>query len=71
MSYMDNMSWSIIDEAAAHLGVSTDARRKWRERGRVPHRWRIPIIQEARRAGHQLALDDTAFDTVAAEETVA
>ncbi len=36
---------------ATKLGVSTDAQRKWFERGLVPHRWRMPILQEAMKRG--------------------
>jgi len=36
--------WSAIEKAALSLGVRKDSVRKWRERGSVPHRWRLPII---------------------------
>ena len=47
--------WELIDKTAAQIGVGEGARRKWRERGHVPYRWRLPIIQAA--AGEITALD--------------
>lgn len=37
--------WKEIEETAILLGVCREALRKWRVRGIVPHRWRIPIMQ--------------------------
>jgi hypothetical protein len=37
--------WAHIDAIAERLGVKIEARRKWRQRGSVPHRWRLPILQ--------------------------
>ncbi len=37
--------WTHVDAIASKLGVQYFARRKWRARGVVPHRWRIPLIQ--------------------------
>jgi hypothetical protein len=39
--------WSVIDAIAARLGVNYFTRRKWFQRGVVPHRWRIPILSES------------------------
>lgn len=39
-----NLNWKLIDDIAASLGVSTDARLKWRQRG-VPPKWRIQIAE--------------------------
>jgi len=38
------LDWPLIEEAADALGVSVKALEKWREREKVPHKWRIPII---------------------------
>lgn len=40
-----NTTWMQIEAIAERLGVKPEARRKWRERGSVPHRWRLPILQ--------------------------
>jgi hypothetical protein len=48
-------SWDYIDAIAKRLGVKSEARRKWRERGSVPHRWRLPILQEG---GGLVAISD-------------
>jgi hypothetical protein len=58
--------WNTIDRAAAALGVKQEARRKWRERGRVPYRWRIPIMQKAVTFGE--AVDPALFDEAPAKE---
>jgi hypothetical protein len=43
---MDHTSkWHHIDVIAERLGVKLGTRRKWRQRGSVPHRWRLPILQ--------------------------
>lgn len=36
-------NWEKIDEAARVLGAKYEARRKWRTRGWVPHKWRLAI----------------------------
>jgi antitoxin component of MazEF toxin-antitoxin module len=47
-------SWGVIDRIAAGLGVRRDARYKWRERGKVPGRWHLPILEKARAEGLDL-----------------
>jgi bifunctional DNA-binding transcriptional regulator/antitoxin component of YhaV-PrlF toxin-antitoxin module len=47
-------SWGAVDRIAASLGVRADTRRKWRERGRVPGRWHLPIVEKARSEGLEL-----------------
>ena len=44
MTNNDRTNWPLIDLIAQRLGVKPDARRKWRQRGNVPHKWRLPII---------------------------
>lgn len=50
-----------IDKLAAARGVTVAARQKWRERGAVPHRWRIPLLQDAVAAGCRVTADDMEF----------
>jgi hypothetical protein len=50
-----------IDQIAERLGVKDEARRKWRARGAVPHRWRLPIIEESAAAGVDLSAADMEF----------
>jgi bifunctional DNA-binding transcriptional regulator/antitoxin component of YhaV-PrlF toxin-antitoxin module len=50
-------SWGVIDRIAASLGVNQEARYKWRERGKVPGRWHLPILQQARQEGLELNPD--------------
>lgn len=38
---------ALINLLAAELGVSDEARKKWRQRGAVPHKWRLPILDLA------------------------
>jgi antitoxin component of MazEF toxin-antitoxin module len=47
-------SWGVIDRIAAGLGVRSETRRKWRERGKVPGRWHLPILQKAGEEGLDL-----------------
>lgn len=53
----------IIATLATELGdpkVTADAIRKWEERGRVPHRLRLPLIDLAK--GRRLKLSASDFD---------
>lgn len=54
----DSLTWDEIEEIAASMGVSDEARRKWRERGGVPHRWRFPIAQAAQNRGKEVSEAD-------------
>jgi hypothetical protein len=45
----------IADLATERLGVSSEALRKWRFRGHVPHKWRIPLIEAAQAAGRYIS----------------
>jgi hypothetical protein len=37
-------NWPLIDLIAQRLGVKIEARRKWRQRNSVPHKWRLALI---------------------------
>jgi antitoxin component of MazEF toxin-antitoxin module len=50
-------SWSVVDRIAASLGARGETRRKWRERGKVPGRWHLPILQKAKAEGVELNPD--------------
>lgn len=57
-----------IDQIAERLGVTDEARRKWRARGAVPHRWRFPILAEAGKSGVLLTFDDMQWATATAAQ---
>ena len=42
---MPSNDWKLIMQAAHEMGVNKWTRWRWRQRGKVPHRWRIPLIQ--------------------------
>lgn len=48
----------LIEAIAADLGVRFHALNKWRQRGYVPYRWRMPIMVEATKRGQVLTYDD-------------
>jgi bifunctional DNA-binding transcriptional regulator/antitoxin component of YhaV-PrlF toxin-antitoxin module len=50
-------SWIVVDRIAASLGARGETRRKWRERGKVPGRWHLPILQKAKAEGVELNPD--------------
>jgi hypothetical protein len=52
-------TWAAIDAIGERLGVPYFTRRKWFQRGSVPHRWRILILSES---GGQISPHD--FDAV-------
>ena len=51
---------TIIDALAEELGVSGEARKKWRQRGRVSGQMRTPILIAAKERG--IEIDLAAFD---------
>lgn len=56
---MQSIPWDTVFTIATELDIETaDARRKWKERGRVPYKWRIPILQEAAKRGVMLSAAD-------------
>lgn len=55
---MKTNPWETIDALADDLGIKSEARRKWRERGQVPYRWRIPLLKLAVETGKPLAAED-------------
>lgn len=42
-----HIDWNLIDTLAEQQGVSYWARRKWRQRNHVPHKWRWGIILDS------------------------
>lgn len=57
------LTWKVVDDAAAELGVSQDARLKWRQAGRgVPPAWRISIVERLARDRVSVAFAD--FDAL-------
>lgn len=56
--------WRVIELLAAELGKSSEARRKARERGRVPYPWRVPLLELAR--SKRIKLRPESFDAVSA-----
>ena len=53
-------TWDQINEIGAALGANFEARKKWKQRRCVPHRWRLPIINEGAKRG--ILIDQAAFD---------
>lgn len=53
------LSWKLVDDTAAELGVAPAARLKWRQPGRgVPPAWQIRIAQLLLSRGIPIALND-------------
>lgn len=50
-----NDLWNRIDATAKRMGVPYFTRRKWRQRGTVPHKWRLALIQQS---GGQIVAND-------------
>ena len=47
-----------IEALAAALGVKRNTIFQWRHRRSVPHRWRLPILAEARRRKVKLSPEE-------------
>ena len=63
-----NLTWQEVDAVAASLGVSVEARRKWRQRtGGVPHKLRIEIFEALKATGREIAF--SAFDQLAVPQS--
>lgn len=58
----DLLTWDLVDAAAADLGVTGFARKKWQQRRQIPFRWRYPLIERLRARGHDV--DYPAFDAL-------
>lgn len=57
----DTLTWKLVDDTAATLGVGESARLKWRQTGRgVPATWQIKIARELMTRGVPVSLDDFA-----------
>ena len=50
--------WDRIDPLAEELNASTEARRKWRERGSVPGAWHLPLLRLARKQDVELTEEE-------------
>lgn len=51
---------ALVDELAAELGVAPATRKKWRQRGSVPHRMRDDLRERAMERG--VAIPRSVFD---------
>ena len=54
------MNRAILEIAKSEFGVKQKALEKWKERGRVPYRWRIPILKAA--AVRHISIAEADFD---------
>ena len=52
------LDWDVIEAAARALGVTDKNLEKWKQRGGVPHKWRLPIIRYSDGAIPLDAFDD-------------
>lgn len=48
MMIKQQLDWDLIDRLAETLQVEYWARRKWRQRGHIPYRWRLPLVAASR-----------------------
>ena len=57
------LTWKLVDDTAAALGVGDEARRKWRQANRgVPPAWRISIVEKLASDGVTVSFAD--FDAL-------
>jgi hypothetical protein len=61
-----SIDWDLIDYLAERQGVEYWARRKWRQRQHVPHKWRLAIIMASR--GRIKPVDFAEMDRMNREE---
>lgn len=54
-----------IEELAVSLGIRDWNRLKWRQRGAVPRKWRLDIIEAARKQGIRLTAADMEWKVAA------
>ena len=58
---VETLTWQIVDNVAAELGVKEPARLKWRQPGRgVPPVWQLKIARSLMERGVPVSLDDFA-----------
>jgi hypothetical protein len=53
---MATLTWEQIDDFGAACGAKPFSRIQWRYRG-IPHKYRLPILQEAQRRGMIVGAD--------------
>lgn len=51
---LNETHWALIEDVARELAVKPGTFQKWKERGSVPFRYRLPIWLEAERRGVHL-----------------
>lgn len=57
------LTWKLVDDTAAALGVNDETRRKWRQPNRgVPPSWRIQIVEKLFAEGVSVSFAD--FDAL-------
>lgn len=57
------LTWALVDQTAAALGATEDARRQWRKTGRtVPPAWRIKITEHLH--AKKMSVSFAAFDAL-------
>lgn len=49
------LDWGLINTVGERLGAGPEARKKWRQRGKVPFKWRILIVKDV---GGLFSIDD-------------
>ena len=53
-------AWETINELATDMGVAKLTRIQWRQRKKVPHKYRLPMIEKAARL--KIALSSPDFE---------
>lgn len=48
-------------ELAGRIGVTANSLKKWRNRGKVPHKYRLPLLEAAQKNGLALSSEDFEF----------
>lgn len=60
---MSDEFWQTVQTLAEELPIKKETTTKWKQRGNVPSKWRIPLFQLSQAKGLALRLDDFADTT--------
>ena len=54
----DETIWDVVHMVADDVGINRERIRLWRFRGKVPYKWRLPIVDAAKKKNRRIEQRD-------------